>query len=77
MKFEVRSAKEEVEKATGSAVPSGLMGSFGQLPNVETLGYFQTSLRDEEGEAILVVLDDKSALPGQRSAAGHSTAQAL
>jgi hypothetical protein len=31
-----------------SAVPSGLTARYGHQPNVETLGYFQASLRDED-----------------------------
>src|SRR5437870_13130551 len=45
---------------TVSAVPSGLTAFCGQLPNVETLGYYHASLRDED--EIVVALDWKSAL---------------
>jgi hypothetical protein len=40
---------------TLSAVPSGLTAFYGPPPNVETLGYCRTSLRDED--QILVALD--------------------
>jgi hypothetical protein len=38
-----------------SAVPSGLAMLLPHLPNVETLGYYRTSLRDEN--EFLVALD--------------------
>ncbi len=34
-----------------SAVPSGLMSVGGRVPNVETLGYCQVSLRDKHGRS--------------------------
>ena len=37
-----------------SAVPSGLTTGYLSLPNVETLGYYRASLRDEE--QVLVAL---------------------
>src|SRR3989442_4578367 len=43
---------------TVSAVPSGLTAFCGQLPNVETLGYYHASLRDED--EILVALGLKN-----------------
>jgi hypothetical protein len=45
-----------------SAVPSGLGGLITRVPKAEALGYFRTSLRDENG--ILVALDFS---PQQRS----------
>src|SRR6267142_3505169 len=39
-----------------SAVPSGLAALYSRMPNVETLGYYQASLRDEDFQ-ILVALD--------------------
>src|SRR5260221_5385968 len=39
-----------------STVPSGLPTLLARLPNVETLGYYQPSLRDEDVQ-ILVALD--------------------
>src|SRR5713101_924718 len=44
-----------------SAVLSGLTPSYGQPPNVETLGYCRTSLRDED--EILVALDKNVRAP--------------
>src|SRR5438270_13531744 len=46
----------EVRHATHSAVPSGLMQIQISVPNVETLGYYRPSLRDDEWQ-ILVALD--------------------
>src|SRR5947207_1630433 len=46
---------------TVSVVPSGLMTFCGRLPNVETLGYYRPSLRDED--AILVAADWKVRAP--------------
>jgi len=43
---------------TVSAVPSGLALTYDQAPNVETLGYYRPSLRDDEWQ-ILVGLDWK------------------
>src|SRR5438128_196315 len=38
----------DVRHATHSAVPSGLMQFQISVPNVETLGYYRLSLRDDE-----------------------------
>src|SRR2546421_6793329 len=46
----------DVRHATLSAVPSGLMQFRISVPNVETLGYYRPSLRDDEWQ-ILVALD--------------------
>src|SRR5947209_10200965 len=46
----------DVRHATHSAVPSGLMQFQIPVPNVETLGYYRPSLRDDEWQ-ILVALD--------------------
>src|SRR5436305_7829665 len=46
----------DVRHATHSAVPSGLRQFQISVPNVETLGYYRPSLRDDEWQ-ILVALD--------------------
>src|SRR5947209_10164313 len=45
----------DVRHAAHSAVPSGLRQSQISVPNVETLGYYRPSLRDDEWQ-ILVAL---------------------
>ena len=47
---------------TVSAVPSGLAPTYNQAPNVETLGYYRPSLRDDELQ-IVVTLDKNVPAP--------------
>src|SRR4051794_39250636 len=51
-----RVPKGRLTAGTVSAVPSGLAPTDDQVPNVETLGYYRRSLRDDESQ-ILVALD--------------------
>src|SRR5437773_5164877 len=50
-----------IRHAEQSAVPSGLIAVAKPNPNAEALGYYHSSLRDDEIE-ILVALDEASAL---------------
>ena len=72
-RWERRSRARRVPKGrltvgTVSAVPSGLAPTDDQVPNVETLGYYQPSLRDDEWQ-FLVALDLKIRAPAQRTEA--------
>src|SRR5437588_2430382 len=57
----------DIRKATHSAVPSGLMQFQISIPNVETLGYYRPSLRDDEWQ-ILVALDKNVRAPEKSDA---------
>src|SRR5438093_3932923 len=58
-----------------SAVPSGLTAPYARRPNVETLGYYQKSLRDED--QILVALDVQSAVSPISNRQGGQSHHAL
>src|SRR2546421_10923009 len=48
----------DVRHAAHSAVPSGLMQFQISVPNVETLGYYRPSLRDDEWQILMALASD-------------------
>src|SRR5438067_1612744 len=56
-----------IRHTTHSAVPSGLMQIQISVPNVETLGYYRPSLRDDEWQ-ILLALDKNVRAPEKSDA---------
>ena len=59
---------------TVSAVPSGLTAFCAQLPNVETLGYHQASLRDEAEILLALAFPVRSNFPSLQRARDFSRA---